>query len=446
MERARFELELLELGLRSAPRIPRVSVARAAVPTIGFEFDLNVGIQDDVFTARSADMPAGSVFPPEHDPLTGHVGRDGSGALADGFEVKRDGPRLEIATVPIEVGDDQTFDEVLANVVKFAKELETRRKAVKADRGITVAGISGHPVVFTHRSTLISKLPLVIAPRGKRSALKWPGDTTVWASPQATVTLPLARVPELITAVVRSSGDGKGKALTGTKSQRLGVRSLIAARAMHRVMEDRKKRLGTTLSDGSQVTENDYTLGLAGLVMLMTSYLLCGEILDARDYEGFAKGYLPLNVKAPFREIFHGALTDRERLVFRELYYDRPENFFALARPGATAADGDREIFPANAQGDLDRFHAVIPTWRMLLVYTVMNLPLLVTKPNTVRKKKHALGDEVLWAPLSSIIAFKKTSPLVAIELRRIGYAAHGVTHWPVLMKTVRKLAQRLNR
>jgi hypothetical protein len=52
----------------------------------------------------------------------------------------------------------------------------------------------------------------------------------------------------------------------------------------------------------------------------------------------------------------------------------------------------------------------------------------------------------VLWAPISKIIPFSATKPRVALELRRIGFAAHGVSTWEPLMKTVRALAQRLNR
>jgi hypothetical protein len=82
----------------------------------------------------------------------------------------------------------------------------------------------------------------------------------------------------------------------------------------------------------------------------------------------------------------------------------------------------------------------------MLLDKTVGDDPLKVTRANTVPKRNHALGDEVLWAPISKIIPFSSTKPRVALELRRIGFAAHGIGTWEPLMKTVRTLVKRLNR
>jgi subtilisin family serine protease len=429
--------------------IPSPTPARPAVPkaTFGFEFDLNVGLSRDVFDARTADMPAGATFPLNHDKITDHQEKDASGALSDGFDVKVDGPRLEIATFPIEVGDDTTFKTVVKNVVDFARELEAARAAATADRSITVTGISGHPVRFRHSRTVISKLPLVIAPRGSTATLKWPGDRGVWAAPQATITILLDHVGDLIDAIAKTVGTGLGTALSGSRSQRLGVRSDIVVTAKRRVLANRAAKIGVELAaDKSKVTEADFSPALSGLLMLMTSYMLAGEIIDSNDYELFAKSYLPINVKAPFRDLFRGALTAREQLVFKGLYHTAPENFFALAKDGATAADKDNELFPDKVRGpDLDRFHAHRLTWGMLLDCTVNDSPLKVTKTNSVRKKKHALGDEVLWAPLSSIIPFAVTKPRVALELRRIGFAAHPVRVWEPLMKTVRDLATTLN-
>ena len=202
--------------------------------------------------------------------------------------------------------------------------------------------------------------------------------------------------------------------------------------------------MGTELSDKSKIKAADYTDQLAGLLMLMTSYMLCGEILDSRDYERFAKSYLPINVKAPFRDLFRDQLTARERQVFKELYFDNRANFFALAKDKATTSDEDNELFPPKARGDLDRFHSTRPTWGTLLDNTFNDIALKVTKANAVRKKKHAVGDEVLWAPLSSIIPFSATKPRVALELRRIGFDAHADGFWGALMKNVRKLVRSL--
>lgn len=417
----------------------------AATPTIGFEFDLSVGINHDVFTARAADMPAGSAFPPQHVALSDHVGRNGSNKVVDGFKLQRDGPRIEIATVPIGVHDDTSFNAVVKNVVGFARELEKARSKAKPDRAISVTNIAGHPVRFTHPRTLIAKLPLVIAARGPSGSLRWPTDAGVWAAPQATITIGLHRVGDLIDAISASAGKGRGRALTGGSSDRLGVRSDIVVAAKRRVLADRTRRLGTKLSDGSSVTKADYSERLSGLLMLMTSYMLCGEMLDTRDYELFAKGYLPINVKAPFWQLFKSALSDRERVVFKELYFKSPANFYALAKDGAKADDGKTELFPPKVRGpDLDRFHTTRLTWKTLLENTVNGIPLKVTKDNTVQKKNHKRGDEILFAPLSSIIPFDTTKPCVALELRRIGFAVHPVRFFAPLMNTVRALTKKL--
>ena len=431
-------------GTVAKPAVAKPAVAATKPATIGFEFDLNVGLSSDVFTARAADMPSGATMPVEHEVVTDHLETDGSGKLVDGFTVKRDGSRLEISTLPIKVDDDATFDAVVKNVLAFAKELESARAKVKPDTAITVSGTAGHPVHFTHSRTKITKLPLVVAARGGSGSLKWPDDRGVWAAPQATITIPLARVGDLIDAIDKSVGDGLGKALSGDSSLRLGVRSDIVVKAKRRVLADRRARMGTELSDKSKIKAADYTDQLAGLLMLMTSYMLCGEILDSRDYERFAKSYLPINVKAPFRDLFRDQLTARERQVFKELYFDNRANFFALAKDKATTSDEDNELFPPKARGDLDRFHSTRPTWGTLLDNTFNDIALKVTKANAVRKKKHAVGDEVLWAPLSSIIPFSATKPRVALELRRIGFDAHADGFWGALMKNVRKLVRSL--
>ena len=439
------EQNVKDLG-KTAPSGAVTGTTSATSPaTIGFEFDLNVGLWLEVFQARKAEMPPGSTFPVEHEEITTHTWTDTTGNLKDGFRVKRDGPRLEIATIPIPLHDKATFDTVVQNSIAFAKELEHQRAQVTRDRTISVSNISSFPVWFTHPTTKISKLPLVVAPRGKSNALKWPSDTKVWAAPQATITIELGRVSELIVAIENSVGDDLGKALSGGRRQRLGVRSDLLVEARKSVLADRARRLGALLSDGSKVSQADYSDRVTGLLILMTSYMLSGERIDPDDYEGFAKGYLPLNVKAPFRDLFHGALSGRDRQVFEELYFKKSANFFALAKPGATDATGDTEFFPPMAHGDIDRFHIARPTWKTLLDNTVRNLPLLVTKDNTVKKKNHKKGDEVLFAPLSTIIPFSATKPRVAIEMRRIGYAAHPHATWKQLMITVRKLATMLN-
>lgn len=421
------------------------AVVPATPATIGFEFDLNIGLSRDIFTARAADMPHGAAFPGPGDRITDHREDDGTGKLIDGFQVKADGPRLEIATLPIKIDDDATFLAVVRNVIAFARELETERGKVTPDRSLSVTGIAGHPVRFTHARTVVSNVPLVIATRGSQSGRSWPSDRGVWAAPQATITILLEHVGELIDTIAKSAGTGLGKALSGGASLRLGVRSDIVVKAKARVLADRAKKIGTALSDKSQVTAGDYSPRLAGLLMLMTSYMLSGEMVDSDDYELFAKAYLAINVKAPFRDIFREALSAREQLVFKELYFNNRASFFALAKDGATTHDENSELFPAKVRGpDLDRFHLRRLTWGQLLGNTVNDIPLKVTRANSVAKKHHALGDEVLWAPISKIIPFATTRPRVALELRRIGFAAHPVKFWEPLMNTVRALTKKL--
>lgn len=448
MERVRFESELEHLGLER-PRAEYQVGGAATSATLGFEFDLNYGVNQGVFDARKSAMPAGATFPREHEALTTHRERDGANKLVDGFSTRRDGPRMEISTTPFAIDDDAEFDAVVANVVKFARELQAAKKT--RDTGITVSGIAGHPVRMEHPKTVIARLPLVIHQTGSaaKGTLRFPTATALWAAPQATVTLPLANVGRLIYAIKQTEGGAPGVALTGRPSQRLGLRSDLAWTARLNMLRDRRRKIGMPLSDKSSVSEADYSPAVASLVTLLVMYLLTSEKTDPRDdVEGFAKGSLPLNVKTPFREIFKEALTEREKLVFRELYGNPGvrQEIFRLAKPGATAADdGDNRLFPTRTHADLDRFHSTPPTWNTLIEHTISGTPLKVTKANTVSKKNHAVGDEILFAPLSSKIPFARTKPRIAIELRRIGFAPVPVGAWKGLMVRVRKLVQRLN-
>jgi hypothetical protein len=459
-ERHALERELADLGLREywGPRLPAVWPAPPA--TIGFEFDLNYGLNQGVFDelVRRGHLPAGTAFPPDHAQLTDHKKLDVGGSFADGFKTQRDNLRLEINGTPIKVDDDATFTAFVREVKKFANELLAASKPKRPDTSITVPDIRGHPIWFEHPRTLIPRFPLVIAAKGsrRRNTLRFPAEKDLWAAPQATVTLPLARVGKLILAIDKTAKDPDtrgvpGRALTGAGSdQRLGVRSDLAVKAHWRVDQDRRQRLraNTVLSDGSRLTDADFSPALTGFVTLLVMYMLTGVEVDPRDKdEEFAKGSLPLNVKTPLWQVFASALSAKERLVFKDLYGDAAKraNIFKLAKPGATAAAGATRLFPSRTHWDLDRFFHSPPTWDMLIDLTVAGTPLRVDKPNTVVKAGHAPGDEILFAPLSSKIDFSVTNPRIAIELRRIGFEPVGWRRWEGLMERVRDLTRQLN-
>lgn len=446
--------------------------APAATPTLGFEFDLNYGFEEEIARAKGLTPPAGFEWPSEGMRATDHEARTAAGAWQDAIHVSMDAVRLEIATAPIRVHDDAEFERVMKAVTAFGQELVDAPKTREAR--LTVLdddgnAFKGHPTTFTHPRTVVNKptrdahgrvafpgdaekatytkasLPLVV----HRVSGGYPTDTKLWASPQATLTLPLAEFGSLIWQIHTTVGGAPGVALAGRGVDRLGLRDDLAWLALTRAVADRKKRLGTTLADGSTVGDADYTRAVTSLVTMLVMYMLTSVMTDPRDArrEAFAKGSLPLNVKTPFWEIHKFALTDRERFVFRELYgaaASRP-NLYALAKRGATAADGATRLFPDYTHWDAERFFSAAPTWARLVEAVEDEQPMVVEKENRLPKKKHRKGDEILIAPLSSKISWDKTKPLIAIEMRRIGFAPVHFARWPGLMKTLRELARKVN-
>ena len=251
---------------------------------------------------------------------------------------------------------------------------------------------------------------------------------------------------DLVDAIEKSAKRGRGVALSGGPKQRLGVRSDIVFTAKRRVLADRAHKLGTTLSDNFTVTPADYSDRLTGLLILMTSYMLCGEMLDGDDYELFAKSYLPINVNTPILAPVQARALGPGAGGLQGALFPEPRELF---RAGEGRRDiGRREhrvVSPEGRGPDLDRFHATRLTWGLLLRNTVNGWPLKVTKDNSVKKKSHKKGDEVLFAPISSIIPFARPGPAWRLELRRIGFAAHHVSFFEPLMKTVRALTRQLN-
>jgi len=79
----------------------------------------------------------------------------------DGFRVKRDGPRREIATKPfnLDTAGKTEIDDTRKKIVKFAAELEAGCRGA-AEQSIVVPGVSGKPRPFTHLRTIVTDLEL----------------------------------------------------------------------------------------------------------------------------------------------------------------------------------------------------------------------------------------------------------------------------------------------
>lgn len=420
-ERIRFERELADLDAREFDHPLPLPPA-----TIGFEFDVHYGLIDEVVADAGKTMPANNAL------ITTHNDAD------DKFRVKRDGPRLEIATKPFTLdatGKDE-IKKAKTKIAEFAAELKAKCGDAP-EKSIAVSGVTGKPRPFTYPKTVIADLPLVKLPFGG----KFPTDCAVWASPQATVTVPLYKVRALITAIQATEGKGPGIALSGGSGTRMGVRSTAAYKA-----RDAVDRIWPKLKkDNPGITED-----LRGFLILLAMYLWTSELRykwpvgdvarKGDDYEPFAKAYLPLNVKAPFPVLFKELLTDTEKDVFRANFGegDARKAMFRLAKSNAELADGDRFLFPPGPKElGKDSVHerqkvrfTTVPTWNDLLAHTL--------------DKTHNGWGERLMVPISKIIPFSVTTPRVAIELRRIGWASVFAKDWPGMIDRIVKMAEKL--
>ena len=454
-------LEPEELGL-----IER-QVPVSTGPTLGFEFDLNYGFEAEVATALGKSPPSGWSWPGEALRATEHEWKDSAGAWKDAIQVTLDSVRMEISTAPFHIDDPAEFERIEKAVHAFGKDLKAAKKT-RHDR-VSVGSFEGRPTTFTHPRTVVnnpnlnpdgthefpgdseqatystSSVPLVI----HRMNGKYPVSQSLWASPQATVTLPLDKFGALVWLIHETRGGDPGVAFTGSKKQRLGLRDDLAWLALTRAVADRKLRLGTELSDKTKVTDADFTRSVTGLVTILVMYMLTSVEFDERDErkEGYAKGSLPLNVKTPLWQIHKFALTDRERQVFKELYGapGQRANLYALAKAGSDSSAGSTKLFPSYTHGDVERFFTTLPTWKTLVEAVIDEKPVLVTKENFIAKKKHKQGDEILIAPLSNKIVWDKTKPRIAVEMRRMGFDAVPFSTWRGLMKRLLQLAQKVN-
>jgi hypothetical protein len=438
-DRRTLEREFRELGVREFQLAPPGND-----PTVGFEFDVHYGLIKTVIEDAGLTMPADGAQ------ITDHT--EGS----DGFRVKREGAgpalsRIEIATKPLRAvpGGKADLDQTIANVLKFTRELrdgcgKAKQKSIVVENN-SGGNVSGKPKPFTHPKTTPSGLPLARLPFKNRFD---PSNCTVWAAPQATVTVPLARIGALIAEIQKTEGQRAGVALTGPKTARMGLRSEALYRAKAAVERTRREVLALSpklkLSDGAEVNDATFSASLSGLLMLLASYLWTSELtydFASRDYEPFGKAYLPINVKAPFHEICANLLTATERRMFHEVFAQGAarERLFRLARPGATVADGTRKLLPPGPKElGLDSVHerqkdafGSVPTWDDLVAHTL--------------DPTHKGWGSRLIVPLSKKIDLARTKPGVALELRRIGFNAVFASDWANLMRGIVALSRRLN-
>ena len=367
-ERYGLERELEALGVRSpSPASGGASPPSGAAPTsptLGFEFDLNYGFEEEVANKKGPLPKTGFWWPQEHLKATDHQWKDDTGTkLKDAFVVTMDAVRMEISTVPFHIENDIEFNTVVHNVLVFGKELIDAYKA-RESFGISGVNKGEKPTTFFHPRTVLNKqekdssgnvkfpgdrdkaeyfpyfVPLVIVRVGDgKGGWVYPREKTeLKSSPQATITLPLSKFGDLVKEIHRTMGKEPGEAFTGRKTDRLGLRDDLAYYAQKWAIEDSKKMLGTMLSDGTVVTYVDYNPSITSVVTILVMYMLTGILKDkywdrdrrkfySRDQkkESFAKGSLPLNLKTPLWQIHKFALTPREKFVLHELVYRSPK-------------------------------------------------------------------------------------------------------------------------
>ena len=407
-----------------------------ATRTIGFEFDVHYGFLDEILTSEGLIRPANKTKLTTHD------------SAADGFKVTLDGPRYEISTKPFTV-DSSGFKELtdtLKNIKVFTKELQDGCRIGTAQ---TVAGISGQARVFRYAkaAAAVVGLPVIKLPVAKQFS----ANCAVWAAPQATVAVPLAKIAPLIQHIKKSEGKESGIALTGSAGQRMGLQSEALYRALFQVDKARKAMLSKTpkltLSNGKEVNSAVFSEKMRGFLTLLVSYLWTSELPyhfiapKPRDYEPFAKAYLPINVKAPFPDIFDQLLNNDEKLFFKEHFAKdnlTRVNLFRLVKLGAVVADGDKKLFPKGPkEGAFDSVHrrqnvefGSVPTWNDLIEHTI--------------NPAHKGWGSRLIVPLSNKIGLDKTAPNVALELRRIGFRAMFDSDWKKFMEHIFNLIKTL--
>ncbi|HKA50270.1 MAG TPA: hypothetical protein VKK19_11840 [Candidatus Dormibacteraeota bacterium] len=387
-------------------------------PTVGFEFDVHYGLIPEL-------LPSGVSMPLNKTVMSTHS------KLVEGFEVQLDGQRLEINTKPFESTGDgkKELREMAARIDTFAAELNSGCQSASEVR---VAGISGAARPFLHpRMTMrIAKLPV----RGGFD------NCSVWAAPQATLTVRLSKIAKLVERIKASEGKGAGVALTGGSGSRMGLQSEAIYRAYREVKRARRA--------------SSFSADLEGFLILLASYLWTSELpyrfptpdapaRPGEDYEPFGKAYLPVNVKTPLSQVFGSLLGAGDQQAFRDQFADGAArvNLFRLARPaGATLTDGNRMFLPTGPMdGGKPSVHElqkavfrVAPTWNDVVEHTL----------NSTHR---GWGDRLL-VPMSTPLDVSKTSPRVLLELRRVGFTAVDRSDWEGFMLRMHSLTDELDR
>jgi hypothetical protein len=414
-----------------------VNIKQTGKPrTIGFEFDIHFGFMKEIAAN------AGLTIPPDKTKLTTHEN------AADGFVVKLDGPRFEAATKPFSVDDKglKELEKTFRNLKTFTTELQNGCKGGTAQR---VTDVDGNARVFSYpkMESSLAGFPMLKLPVNN----KFSTNCSVWASPQATVAIPLSKVAPFVDLIKKSEGKASGIALTGDSSQRMGLRSEALYKAKFQVDKIQKEIISKTpkikLSNSKEVDATIFSESLRGFLILLVSYLWTSELPyhftepKPRDYEPFAKAFLPINVKAPFSDIFDKLLTDDEKLFFKE-HFAKDENvrvnLYRLVKPGAVKEDGKNKLFPkGRIELGKDSVHTrqemefgVVPTWSDLIEHTL--------------NSSHNSWGNRLIVPLSKQIGLDKTVPNVALELRRVGFRAMFDYDWKRFMENVFKLIKNI--
>ncbi|HET6987152.1 MAG TPA: hypothetical protein VFI00_11080 [Kribbella sp.] len=370
-------------------------------------------------------LPVGVAMPPDKTVLSTHS------KLVEGFEVQLDGQRLEINTKPFESTPDgkKELREMAARISTFAGELNSGCRNASE---VPIAGLTGRARPFLHPNmTLrIAKLPV----RGGFD------NCSVWAAPQATITVRLSKIAKLVERIKASEGKGPGVALTGGSGSRMGLRSEALYRAYREVKRARKA--------------STFSADLEGFLILLASYLWTSELpyrfptpdapaRPGEDYEPFGKGYLPINVKTPLSQVFSTLLDAGDQTAFRTRFADGAArmNLFRLARPsGASLADGARAFLPTGPMdGGKPAVHerqkaalGVTPTWNDVV-------------DHTLDPTHRGWGDRLL-VPASTPLDVSKTRPRVLLELRRVGFASVDRSAWEGFMLRVHALTADLDR
>ena len=435
-----------------------VAPTTGITPKLGFEFDLNYGASTvrPPGNKEAAGWDA-TVYSLEGRNITTHR------INTDGFRLEGDGNRIEIGTKPFDISaaGRREMQDIMKKVLKLVTDLKALCRAAPADTGLGYPAQVGAPRHFVP-PVLESGIACVVAlALNPKKSPYYARGCALGASPQLTFELPLARIDELVAIIASSERkEVAGRAFSGPPGTRQGVRSVALYEARKAVNNSRKAHIKARkgLSDGTIVTEANFSPTLQGLLILMVSYLRTSELayVDKDDYETFAKAYLPLNVKNPFRLLF-ADLTPAEKLVFTDLYDSPRANLWRLAKPGAGASDGANKLFPDRVHGHQACWFDPIPTWNDFVEKTVANTPLLRTEhcPG-MDKKGEDVGCEVLFAPLSRILPHETGSRRVTVEMRRLGFNwvfshgldVDGVRHpgWAEMTGTLFDLALLLNK